>query len=110
VRIPIIKRGLAWCLFKREIAVNPYRGEAKSTQASKGRSLGVTVAFMPDRASKLSGTPNSQTAAPPPDQHKPQFPEDQRGPGYENDAHGWVRGAGESGEGKPGFDHSKKSG
>jgi hypothetical protein len=43
----------------------------------------------------------------------PQTPEDQRGPGYSNDARGWLRGAkgepgcdNETAEGKPSFDHS----
>ena len=37
---------------------------------------------------------------------KPQFPEDQHCPNYDNDASGWVRGV-PSGEAKPGFDKHK---
>lgn len=89
---------------------NPFRDQMKTTGAAKGRAMGVQNEFMPARASRISGAPNSASSPPPPDQHKPQFPEDQHGPGYENDASGWVRAPGESAEGKPGFDHSKKSG
>ena len=93
---------------------NPFRGEMKSTGAAKGRAMGVQNDFMPERASRISWSPNSKTAPPAPDLHKNQVLGDptttQPGAGYENDASGWVRGVGESGEGKPGFDHSKKSG
>ena len=36
--------------------------------------------------------------------NRPQDPEDFHGPGYSNDASGWVRGAGEDATTKPGFD------
>lgn len=91
--------------------VNPYRNEYKTTQHAKGKAMGVEVTFLPDRASRISGTPNAKTVDMAPAQREdlPQMLEDKQGPGYANDASGWVRGAGESGEGKPGFD-SKKSG
>src|SRR5262245_14830306 len=42
------------------------------------------------------------------DMRAPQFPEDKRGPDWQDDhPNDWVRGKGESAEGKPGFDHSK---
>ena len=48
--------------------------------------------------SRYGSTP---TFSPPSEQQqKPQFPEDQHGPQYDNTASGWVRGAGESGEGR----------
>jgi len=47
------------------------------------------------------------TFSPPADQSKPQMPEDKHGPRYDNDASGWVRGAGETAENKPGFDRTK---
>lgn len=90
---------------------NPYRDEMKTTGAAKGRSMGIQNEFMPARASRIADTPNSATSPPPPQQYQPQMPEDKTGPGYQNDASGWVRGMpNESAEGKPGFDHSKKSG
>jgi len=76
----------------------------KSTGAAKGSKMGVTNEFMPDRASKISGQPNQATKGPPADQSRPQSPEDKQGPGYANDASGWVRGAGENATQKPGFD------
>jgi len=89
---------------------NPYRDEMKTTGAAKGRAMGVQNEFMPSRATKIANTPNSATAPPPPQQYQPQMPEDKTGPGYQNDApSNWVRGM-PSAEGKPGFDHSKKSG
>ena len=42
------------------------------------------------------------------DHHAPQDPEDKHDNGYKNDASGWVRGAGETGETKPGYDKRKK--
>jgi hypothetical protein len=42
----------------------------------------------------------------PPDKHAPQAPENKQGPGYSNiHRNDWIRGAGESGEVKPNFDH-----
>ena len=37
----------------------------------------------------------------------PQDVQDEHCAGYDNDASGWVRGAGEKAEAKPGFDHHK---
>src|SRR5262245_40746854 len=44
----------------------------------------------------------------PKDMSEPQFPEDKRGPDWQDDApNTWVRGANEDATTKPGFDHSK---
>lgn len=86
---------------------NPYRGEMKSTGAAKGRAMGITNEFLPERASRISGKPNQGSAPTPPGTDQPQFREDQQAPDYNNNASGWVRGAGENAESKPGFDRSK---
>lgn len=39
---------------------------------------------------------------PPADSNKPQCPEDKQGPGYDNDASGWVRGQAKDPHFKPG--------
>lgn len=60
-----------------------------------------------DTAKERYGT--GKTFSPPPEQSKPQMPEDKQGPGYENDTpETWVSGANEDATTKPGFDRSKK--
>jgi len=88
-----------------------FRGtQRQKLEAMVGKSLTArNYEYCYDKASRLAGTPNAQTAAPPTDQHAPQAAGDRnnlQGPGYDNDASGWVRGAGESAEDKPGFDAS----
>jgi hypothetical protein len=54
----------------------------------------------------------TRTFPPPSDQpQKPQDPVNKHGPQYDNDvANNWLRGAGQSAEGKPGFDSRGKDG
>lgn len=60
------------------------------------------------KAAAKSRYGTTPTFSPPSEkQQKPQFPEDQHGSGYSNDASGWVRGAGGTAENKPGFDRTK---
>jgi hypothetical protein len=89
---------------------NPYKQEWRTTAAAKGRDMGVRNDWMPARAIKIAETDPERESYSMPTQNQPQMPENKHGPGYNNDTGGWVHGAGESGEGKPGFDHSKKSG
>jgi hypothetical protein len=63
-----------------------------------------------DQARQRYGSLDYFSKAPPAakDQTRQQDPAGKWGPGYQNNhANDRVRGAGESGEGKPGFDHSK---
>lgn len=72
---------------------HPYKGQA--TQSDKDAR----------RAERVAGaSPKSDGMAAPKNEYLPQFREDQHGPGYTNDASGWVRGEGETAENKPGFD------
>ena len=55
------------------------RGEAKRTQAAKGRAMGVKNEYLPEMAARINGAPVDKTVAPPASQEAPQFPEDKRG-------------------------------
>jgi hypothetical protein len=56
------------------------------------------------KADSLAGPLEHRSGAPQPkDQSRPQAPEDKRAPGYPSDhRNDWIRGRGESAEGKPG--------
>jgi hypothetical protein len=58
-----------------------------------------------DTADKRYGPLQNRDGAAPPSGklQKPQAPEDRHAPGYDNDAKGWVRAAGERAENKPGY-------
>lgn len=60
------------------------------------------------KATKIAGSERATFKPPSDNQQKPQFPEDQHGPGYGGwTPNNWLRGM-PSAEGKPGFDHGKK--
>jgi hypothetical protein len=72
---------------------HPYKSEAKSSQSAKLSSVGGKA--------PLQGGPVK-------DEHGNQDPVDKHAPGYDNDASGWVRGAGGDATTKPGFDHGSR--
>jgi hypothetical protein len=78
-----------------------YSGGVKAVDSQKwGRQV----------ARERYGSLDYQNGAPrPPDKHAPQAPTDKQAPGYSNiHRNDWIRGAGESAEGKPNFQSGYK--